>query len=179
MQSESSLPQEPKAAKKLNLSTIFLVILLIALAGVGYWAFSLNTTLKATQSELTTLKGDYANLTTEKNKLSSNLDQTTAELETTKAELETTKAELTTAQADLSKANSEVTSLKATIKKAWLFAEVARGLFVEDDNNIQAGLRILATGDATLKSKFEAIKTQDDFNTFLDYLFNTLSNMLK
>jgi septal ring factor EnvC (AmiA/AmiB activator) len=203
MQPDPSLAQVPqavppmqetkKAPRKINFLVvglaIFLVILLCTLAGVGYWAYTLNTKLNATKGELATLHGKYDSLTAEKNKLATDLDTTTAsleqtkaELETTKTELETTKTELSTTKSDLSNSKNETVALQKKIDNAMKYADVLKGMFVDNDSFAESRNRIKATNDSTLLSKFDAFdksRSTNDFANFLDYLITNLVESLK
>jgi len=194
MQPDSSLSQEPqnvppvaelkKSPMKINFLAIILAIVLLILAGVGYWGFTLNTSLKATQGTLTTLQGKYDSLTSEKNTLASNLDTITAELEATKAELEKTKT-------DLSKAEQKAASLRASMDKAMDWLNVAIAVEVDGENDKSVMEKINTLGDSKLASLYKAstdfeIKSSNDidkwlelFNDFERYLFNGIVDRLK
>ena len=55
-------PAQVKKQPKRNIAAIilglFAFVLLLAVAGLGFWAFSLNTKLTAAQQELTALQGE-------------------------------------------------------------------------------------------------------------------------
>jgi len=188
MQPEPSVPQAaapvtPPAKKSSNALWIVLVIVLIlAVAGVGFWGYQQSAALKATQGALTTLQGKYDSLTAEKNTLSSNLDATTAELGTTKAELEKTKADLATTQGDLKTAQDKSAALEKTIEKARKYAGIIKGIWVDEDSFSDLGIKVNATDDAALKSKFEAFddsRSASDFGALLEYLYTIMVDVLK
>jgi len=126
MQPESAMqetPSSPAAPKKSF--PILTVVLIVALIGVAVWAVMLNSQLGQTQADLTAEKGKNAALTTDKDKLSSELadtksklEQTTSDLEAAQSELDATKKELDTTKADLKKAQDDSASLKSKIEAA-------------------------------------------------------------
>ena len=99
-QPDPSPVQEKKPAKR-NVGSIILgilvVLLLVAVAGLGYWAYTLNTDLIATQGELTSLQAEHEQLKTDLASAQSDNDQLTADLNQAKADLEKTNGDLTTA----------------------------------------------------------------------------------
>jgi type VI protein secretion system component VasF len=103
---------------------IFSFILLVVVAGLGYWGYTLNTKLTATQQQLTALQeehgklqADYATLTSDHEKLNTDLNQS-------KTDLEKVNTDLTTTQASLKKSQDQNKNLNAQIDKASKLAEV-------------------------------------------------------
>jgi uncharacterized protein (DUF3084 family) len=180
-QAVTPVTEVKKAPGKFNFLAVFLVILLLALAGVGYWAITLNASLKATQDSLTTLQGKYDSLTTEKEQLSTDLGLANTELETTKAELEKAKGELTSAKSDLTKSNGEVTAMQAKIDKASKYVAIMKAMFADQDA-LGALTKMKDVKDPKLESLFlEYAKTTSpaDLMKWLAYIFTTLSDLLK
>lgn len=180
MQPEPSLPQEPQAQqapKKFNIMTVFVVILVLALAGVGFWGFQQSSALKATQAELSTLQGNFDSLTAEKNSLSGDLDTATTDLEAAKAELETTKS-------DLSKAESAVSTAQAKLEKAGKLADILYAIStVKSPTDLMAvDASIKALKDTALLgewTKFLSDATPENSANFLLYLISSVQNELK
>jgi septal ring factor EnvC (AmiA/AmiB activator) len=110
----TSLIQETKPSRR-NLTTIilavFLVIFLGATAGLGYWAYTLNSSLIAKQQQLAELQSDYA-------KLQSGNENLTTELAQVKTDLEESSKDLTNTQTKLEKMQDENLKLKVKIEAA-------------------------------------------------------------
>ena len=110
----TSLIQETKPSR-INLTTIilavFLVIFLGATAGLGYWAYTLNSSLIAKQQQLAELQSDYA-------KLQSGNENLTTELAQVKTDLEESSKDLTNTQTKLEKMQDENLKIKVKIEAA-------------------------------------------------------------
>ena len=110
----TSLIQETKPSRR-NLTTIilavFLVIILGAAAGLGYWAYTLNSSLIATQQQLAEVQSDHA-------KLQSGNENLTTELAQVKTDLEKSSKDLTNTQTKLEKMQDENLKLKVKIEAA-------------------------------------------------------------
>ncbi|MEW5940316.1 MAG: hypothetical protein AB1750_11675, partial [Chloroflexota bacterium] len=146
-------PPAPPAKKKIPRRTIFLFValglfvtaLVCGLAGLGYYAYTLNEDLKTSEANYATLKGQFDALTVEKNKLTENLNATTAELEATKAELETNKTTLADTQAQLEEAKSEISGLLEKIDLARKYVNVMVGAWSDEDTFSETRIKIKAT----------------------------------
>ena len=183
-QEEIPQPEVKKPARKINFLTVFLVILLLAVAGLGYWVWQLNTMLMATQQNMATLQGNFDKLTTQKNSLSTELD-------TTRAELEKTKADLSTTQADLEKAQGETKSLREKMDKASKWMDVAMAEIVDNENHTSIAKKVDSLGDAKLKSlwkEFDDVEVttlkgltnaMEKLSAFRRYLLETIVDLLK
>lgn len=175
-QSAPSVPvASPAPVKKINVPfLVVLVLLLCTLSGLGIWVFTLNSNLQAAQAELALLKGDYDDLTAEKNKLSSEIESTTAELEAIKEELEAAKA-------DLSKANGEIAGLRTRMAKALTYVEVMTGIFSDRDTFAETLVKVKATNDSAnvnLYEKYMISRSTTDFSNWFQYFFETLEGLL-
>ena len=110
----TSLIQETKPSRR-NLTTIilavFLVIFLGAAAGLGYWAYTLNSSLITTQQQLAEVQSDHA-------KLQSGNENLTTELAQVKTDLEESSKDLTNTQTKLEKMQDENLKLKVKIEAA-------------------------------------------------------------
>ena len=110
----TSLIQEAKPSRR-NLTiiilTVFLVIFLAAAAGLGYWAYTLNSSLIATQQQLAEVQSDHA-------KLQSGNENLTTELAQVKTDLEESSKDLTNTQTKLEKMQDENLKLKVKIEAA-------------------------------------------------------------
>ncbi len=200
MQPEPSLPQEPQAEKpapqelgvvsspppkRSNVAKIIqialLVLLILGVAGLGYWDYQLNTQLKAAQESLSDLHGQYDELTTQKNSLASELDSTNSELANTKTELDTTNETLSTTKSDISKSNQDINTLKSKMEKAGKYMEIMRGAYEDHDVLLITFIKIAAIKDSKLEELFNAyLKTSSsaDFLKWLGYLLTTAKDTL-
>lgn len=165
-QSPAPTPQQKKPGK-FNFQMVFLVILILAAAGLGYWTMQLNNTLKTAQQDLGTLQGKYDALTTEKNSLSSELDQTNKELESTNQEITTTKDALSKAKSEVAKINNELSALKKKMDKSRSYVDVIRYIY-EDDNATFLGAFILVTAieDDKLSELFSTWMASPSYTTW-------------
>ena len=193
MQPEPALPQEqasevqggnPGTAppRKFNVKIPFLVLLILAVAGLGFWAFQLNTNLKAAQTSLATLQGKFDDLTAENGRLTTEFGQVSSELEQTNTELASTNETLKTAKADLSKSKQEASALEAKMKKAGLYVEVMRGAFKDKDNLFVTLLKVMLVKDSKLTELYETYlksKSSADLLKWSSYLISTTMEVLK
>ncbi len=167
-----SVPQMETKKSRWNVFKILfftlLTIFVLTAAGLGYWIYQLDAGWKTTQAELADLRNEHNDLTAVKNGLEADLAQTTTSLEQTQAELEQTKEELATTQSDLTKPKNETAALRTRMDKAWKYAEIARGVFADLDKLYETAVKVSATGDATLESKFEIFVDSQNDEDFLD-----------
>ena len=165
MQPDPSIMQEGQSAKPAQKSygmLVAVVILALAVIGLGVWGFMQTSALKDTQAQLADLQAKHTALTTERDNLSSSLKKTTSELDATKSELETTKttleattAELETTKADLAKSKDETSALQAKIDTAMKYVEVLTGFWIDSFDTMES--KIDATGDSSLQAPFNAL----------------------
>ncbi|RJP47136.1 MAG: hypothetical protein C4583_17125 [Anaerolineaceae bacterium] len=196
MQPEPALSQEPqgtaselpgenpvtKSPRKFNFKILFLIILLLAVAGVGFWAFQLNTSLKAAQESLATLQGKYDDLTAENGRLTTEFGQVSSELEQTNTELASTNDTLKTIKAELTKSNQEVSDLQEKMKKAGLYVEIMRGAFKDSDTLLETFLKVLLVKDSELTSLYETYlksRSSSDLLRWSSYLISTIVDILE
>jgi septal ring factor EnvC (AmiA/AmiB activator) len=199
MQPEPVLPQEPqqpqvntselpgevsvaKPSRKFNFKILFLIILLLAVAGLGYWAFQVNTNLKAAQESLATLQGKYDDLASENGRLTTEFGQVSSDLEQTNAELASTNDALKTTKSDLSKSNQEASDLQEKMKKAGLYVEIMRGAFQDKDTLLQTFLKVLLVKDSELTSLYETYlksRSSSDLLRWSSYLISTTVEILE
>lgn len=181
MQTESSPMQ---ASKKSNPMLIVAVILVLALAGAGYWGFSQSSALKATQTELAALQSQYDSLTAEKNQLSTDFDATKAELETTKTDLDKTKGDLATTQGDLKKSQEQGASQQAKIDKAGELTDIlnAYANVKTSDDFFKLTSMIDQSNNKELQAewkKFTDSPTAENSAKFMLYLITAINDALK
>ena len=190
-QSVSIPPAPKKGLGMVNIVAILLglfsLALLCVVAGLGYWAYTLNQDLTTARADIVTLQGEKTTLTTEKNKLTtdlnttrSDLDATKTQLDATKTQLESTKTELETTKADLESARSDMAALQANVDKALKYLNVFDGFC--GDTFAETEVKIKATGDTGLLSSYRAwekSRTNADFYSFFDDLVGTVISILK
>ena len=151
----------------------FICVLLVAVAGLGYWAYSADNKLTATQQQLATLQGQY-------DTLKSNESQMAATLEQAQVDLKKAQGDLATAQADLSQAKSQTSSLQAKIDKASKYLNIFVGFW--GDTYSQSESKIRVTNDSQILSlyqRYENSTTNQDFYTFFDAVVAAIVNSLK
>jgi hypothetical protein len=119
MQPDPLSPQEMKAPK-LNfiseiLTVLVLLFLLIAVAGLGFWAYRLNTNLTATQQQLSILQGEHNKLKADYEKIKGNNEKLNVNLTAAQTELESIKQDLVATQFNLKTAQEQNKILQAKI----------------------------------------------------------------
>jgi hypothetical protein len=182
----SPIPQ--KKSSRWNIPAIILgifsFILLVAVAGLGYWGYTLNTKLTATQQQLTALQGghsklqaDYAALTSDHEKLNTDLTQS-------KADLEKANTDLTTTQASLKKSQDQNKNLNAQIDKASKLTEVlyAWTTSTEPSDVFRIDTLIKEANDQQLITQWDNLTrspSNDAFGKFLNFLVAKIRVSLK
>ncbi|MEW5940317.1 MAG: hypothetical protein AB1750_11680 [Chloroflexota bacterium] len=180
-----SLPPAPKKGPGVaSILTVvlglFTIVLLCGMAGLGYWAYTLNRDLKTTQTDRDQWKAKYDTATNEKNKLTTDLNSTKSELDATKAELEAAKAELETTEADLESARNDLAALQADVDTALKYLNVFDGFW--GDTFDESETKIKATGDSDLLATYRVFKNSrllEDFYPFFDQLVATVIDLLR
>lgn len=163
---------------------LVVIVLLVAVAGLGFWAYSLNTKLADTQQQLTALQGDYGKLQTDYTVLTSEKDKLNADLTQAKADLEKANADLATAQTDLQKAQDESKALNAKTSETGKLADILYTWFTTKDTSgiLKLDAQIKATNDTKLKSlwdQFTLSPTNDKSGELLVYLVTAIRDNLK
>jgi cell division protein FtsB len=125
-----SIPAPAKEQKraKFNIAVLglsFLVFLLLLSFGwVGYWAYTLNTELAASQGQVTALQAKYDKLQADYTALMGENENLNAELTQSKANLEKANTDLNSVQSDLSESMQLGDRLDDQIDRAGKLAEV-------------------------------------------------------
>jgi flagellar basal body-associated protein FliL len=179
-QPEPSFVPETKKPKR-NLIVIILIVFLVvlcgAVAGLGFWAYKLNTSLAATQQQLAALQSDYAKLKGDNEKL-------TADLSQSKADLEKNNGDLTTAQNDLKIAQNQNEKLQGKIDLAGKKVEILYAFStVKNATDLLAvDTLIKETNDKQLLAEwnnFVSSPSADKSVKFLFYLIGSIRDELK
>ena len=186
---EANHPEVTQPKKQVNKSKIvsiilgvFLGIAIIVAAGLGIWAYQLNTNLTATQKKLTSLQSDYDTLKTNNGQLTTNLSQVNSELDQTKTTLTNTQSQLTSAQSDLTKANGDNSALQSKIARVKPLIDIALAIFVNGENDTGIEAKVKATNETQLISSWNTYKkshSRTDVAAFINNLFNTMNDALK
>jgi uncharacterized protein HemX len=184
---EQAPVQEMKPQKRSPITgilAIFLVILLVAVAGLGFWAYQLNTSLMAAQQQLTALQDEHAKLQSDHAKLKSDHEKLTTDFSQAKADLEKSNGDLTTAQADLKKSQDQNEGLNAKVDHARKNAEIlyAASTVASTTDFFQVDTMIKAANDEQLLAewnKFAETPTADASFNFLLYLMSSIEDDLK
>lgn len=172
----------PKPPRKFNIKIVFLVVLILAVAGLGYWTVQLNSSLKSEQGSLATLQGKYDDLTSENGRLTTEFGRVSSELEQTNTELASTNETLKTTRTDLSKSKQEVSDLEAKMNKAGLYVEILRGAFKDKDNLLATFLKVTLVKDSELTELYETYlksRSSTDLLKWFSYLISTTVEVLK
>jgi len=184
----SPAPATQKKRSTLNIAVLGLVVLVILLflasSWVGYWAYTLNTTLTTTQGQLAALQAEHAKLQTDYATLTSENQKLNAELTQVKATLEKANTDLDTAQADLSKSMQQGEKLENQIDASGKLAEI---LFVwttvDNPSDIfKIDTLINETKNQELISQWNTFTnspSDDAFAGFLDYFILAIRNSLR
>ena len=181
METEPPVVKEKKASKGGGL-TVLLILLILAALGLGILGVMTNTKLNTTMESQVVLQKQLDDLSLENETITSDLDTAKADLEKAKADLEKAKKNLSSTESSLTKVNGDAAKLQADIDKALKFVDLLSGAIVEKVNPVELQNRVEATNDLTLKEKYEKfLKTgsQTDFEDWLEYIFKTLSALLK
>jgi uncharacterized protein HemX len=163
---------------------LVVVVLLVAVIGVGFWAYSLNTKLASTQQQLTALQGDYSKLQTDYTVLTSEKEKLSADLTQAQADLDKANADLATAKTDLQAAQDETKAVTAKMGETGKLADILFTWFTINDSSsiLKLDSQIKATDDTKLKSlwdQFMASPTNDKVTDVLIYIVTTLRDDLK
>lgn len=181
METEPSVVKEKKASKGGGLK-ILLILLILTAMGLGILGVITNAKLNTIMESQVALQKQLDNLSLENETITSNLDTAKADLEKAKANLEKAKKDLLSTEASLTRVDGDATKLQADIDKALAFVDLLSGTIVEKVTPVELQNRVEATNDLTLKEKYERFSktgSQTDFEDWLEYVFKTLSALLK
>ena len=168
--------------RKFNWKIPILVILILAVAGLGYWTWQLSTNLKAAQQSLSALQGKYDDLTAENSRLTTELGQTSSELEQTNTELAGTNDTLKTTRSDTSKLKQEASNLQSKKDKSFKYVDVMRGIFEDNDTFFETMLKVIITGDAKLLELYNTYtksRSTTDLGNWTEHLLTKAVELLK
>ncbi len=163
---------------------IFAFILLVGVAGLGFWAYTLNAKLTVTQQELAAVQAEHGKLQTDYEVLTGSNEKLNTDLTQAKTDLEKANADLANAQADLKKAQDQNKKLSTQINKAGKLADILYAWFTTKNASdvFKIDSQIKATSDTKLKSlwsEFTASPSDDKFGEFLVYLIGAIRSGLK
>lgn len=177
MSTEPVLTETKKSS--FSIVTVFLIIVLLAVIGLGVWGFMLNGDIKESQAAYADLKSRHETLTKEKNALTANLETAKADLDTAKKDLEKAKKDLANEEAALTKVQDEQTKLKGNVDKALKYLDMMIGYWVRDESPDETSDLIEAIGDPELTKTYEAYQADSDkFVDWVAYVFVTMSDLL-
>lgn len=164
---------------------LLVIFLLVVAAGLGFWAYSLNTRLASAQQQLAALQAEHDKLQTDHTTLVSDHEKMNTDLTQTKADLEKANADLATAQADLKKAQDQNEALSTKISKASKLANILHSWFISDNNKVDfigITLQVKEVNDAKLSAlwaKYVTSGTKSDITELFNYLITVLRDSLK
>ena len=181
-------PAPMKKPSKRNIAAIalglFSLVLILIVAGLGFWAFTLNGKLTETQKQLTALQEDHSKLQTDYATLKKDKDKLTADLTQTKTDLEKATTDLDTTKTSLTKAQDENKALNAKLRKAGKLADILYALYTSKNASdvIKIDAMVKTSDDAELKtkwSKFTANPSPDAYADVFVYLIDAIHKSLK
>ena len=184
----SLAPTVSRKRAKLNIAAIalsFLVfVLLLAFAWVGYWAYTLNNQLTATQGQLTALQAEQGKLQAEYTTLKSENEKLNADLGQSRADLEKANTDLTAARADLSKSKDQEDRLDTKVDGAGKLAEILL-IWTTSDNPsdiFKMDKMINETDNQELISRWNTLTrspSEEAFDACMQYLILAIRNSLR
>jgi regulator of replication initiation timing len=186
---EASPPRPAeKKHSKFNLAYLVLgvlaLLLLAAIAWVGYWTYDLSNELTTTQQQLAALQNDHAKLQADYAALQSENEKLNAELTQTRTDLEKANADLGTAQAEASKYQDQSKGMTTQIDKAGKLALVLQTFTTIDDETdfLVLEKQIKDAGNEGLSKAWSKAKTypsEASFDALLEYLILAIRDSLK
>lgn len=168
-----------KKRSRLNVAAISLgmivLLLLVAVGWVGYWAFTLNTELTTTRGQLAALQGNYDTLQTKYTALTGEQEKLNADLTQSRADLDQANADLTTARADLDKSKEQNKNLTTQVKEAGELAEVLYAMANWDSESdiLKIDRLVTEAGNKELTKQWDTLTkspSEDAFASFFEYL---------
>ena len=155
--------------------SLLVLLLLLGLGWVGYWAYTLNTDLVTTQGQFAALQADHSKLQAEYSTLKSDNEKLNADLTQSRADLEKANTDLTTTQADLDKSKDENKLLNDQIETAGGLAEVLCVTAMSDsESDILKIDRLITEADNQSLTKqwdtFTNSPSEEAFTSFFEYL---------
>jgi len=154
---------------------LFAALFLLSFAWVGYWAYTLNAQLTATQQQYSALQAEYDKLKSEHSTLTLEHEKRNAELSQVKTDLEKANSDLTTAQDNLDKSKDEAKLLTDQIETAGGLAEILYVLSISDSESdiLKIDRLITEANHQALTKQWDAFTnapSDDAFNSFFEYL---------
>ncbi len=174
-----STPVVKKKRSKLIVAWIglglFAVLFLLSFAWVGYWAYTLNTELTATQQQYSALQTEYDKLTSGHTALTLEHERVNTELSQTKTDLEKANTDLTTAQDDLDKSKGRGEKLDAQIDEAGKLAEILYVMAISDSESdiLKIDRLINEVNNQELTKQWNTFAnspSEEAFGSFFEYL---------
>ncbi len=174
-----STPVVKKKRSKLIVAWIglglFAVLFLLSFAWVGYWAYTLNTELTATQQQYSALQTEYDKLTSGHTALTLEHEKVNTELSQTKTDLEKANTDLTTAQGDLDKSKGRGEKLDAQIDEAGKLAEILYVMAISDSESdiLKIDRLINEVNNQELTKQWNTFAnspSEEAFGSFFEYL---------
>ncbi len=148
-----------------SLGGLFLMFVLVLAAGLGVWAYGLNTQLSQTQADLQALKSGNEKINTDYGELS-------AALSAAQTRIDSLQSQLKAAQADNDSLKAKITAIQAwvSILYSWEFGP-----------EIALDRKVDASDDAKLKTLWATYqKTESDESAWevMDYIVQSIADMV-
>ena len=163
----------------------FLLIACVAAAGLGFWAFTLNTKLTDTQTQLQDSQAQLQDSQGKNVTLQSTYDALVAENTQTKSDLEQAQTRIKELEDDLKAAEEKSTSLAAKIDKVLEKTDLLETFWAFDFDVFETKLR--AANDDVLTQKYNdwmnsTSGTDESFNAYdglVQYLIQSIKDAAK
>ncbi len=152
----------------LTLGALVLIFALVLAAGLGVWAYGLNTQLKQARADILDLKSRHEKLNSDYSDLSTGAAKTNADLTAAQAQTESLQGQLENAQSENSSLEARISAIQAKVAILDTWNSGSEDAFERKVN---------ASGDAELKTLWENFKKTDsdeDFWNLLDYVIQTI-----
>lgn len=164
---------------------LFLVIACVAAAGLGFWAYTLNTKLTDTQTQLQDTQTQLQDSQGKNATLQSTYDALAAENTQTKSDLEQAQTRIKELEDNLKAAEEKSASLAAKIDKVLEKTDLLEIFWAFDFDKFEAKLR--AANDDVLTQKYNdwmnsTSGTDESFNAYdalVQYLIQSIKDAAK
>lgn len=187
-QPEHHMVEEAKKTPKRNVSIPvmagLLIVLCLAVVGLGFWAYKLNVNLTEANQQLTSLQSEQTKLQSDYAKLKSENEKLTSDLAQAKTDIEKANKNLAAAQADLKQSKDQNKNLQDKLTAASKNAEIlylfATGSSTTDILKIDDLVK--ETNDQKLISQwdtFTSSPTTKSSADFLLYMLEAIRDSLK
>ncbi len=157
---------------------LFLMFVLALAAGLGVWAYGLNTQLAKVNTELQELKTSNEKLNSDYGNLSTGSVKATADLAAAQAQVESLQDELKKLAAENDSLKTENGSLKSKVSAVQGKVSILYAWWFRSEEAFDQ--KVKESGDAALKTlweKAQKTKSDDDYYKLTDYMVQSIADM--